>query len=986
MLKNALMLILFISGLLSAATYYVSQSNGNDANNGLSQATAFRTIARANTAMIGGDTLYILPGEYRESVVLRSGSNDLQRTVISGLGSRENIKILGSDLVTNWQQYSGNVYRTTFDSTVSRCENIDRTNAFRYNITPDCWEDRNKWYTRSDYNVSGFMSSAMAGPAGVNAPGKYYYDRNTHTLYLWPFNSDNPNNHQIECSQRRPVSETGSSRAYVTLQNLTIMHGTRGITLWDQDHDLLIQNNEIAFNSGEGSCGENPAAIFHVASSPNQPNVNILNNKIHDQWSDKGAYPAGSAHGGEGIIFYNVRDSIIANNEIYNTGAGAHEKQSGLNNRYYNNIFHDLSGRGIYGPGNEANTNYHIYNNIFYNIKDMAIFLNWNSYGNLIYNNDFYNVHIGIAVIANVNNGQVNIWNNIFRNTNYSIVLSGWDYNGHIVRVNNSDYNDFYQFGSFGHGDVGPWTFAQYQSITGNFESHSIFTDPLFVNSGNLDFHLQSGSPARNAGIDWQDYDNDGNRAERINMGPYITGTELIGNGATPPVPSPSPSSSPSPSPSPSIIPSPSPSASPSPSPSPSASPSASPSISPSASPTCSPSISVDSTYSGYSVSTIDDGIINANGGTSTTWASGESVSAAHWVEKQFCSPTQISTATIWWAYNAVQSAYMTSQQVQVQFYGGSSWQTAASIPYPGSNQPISTVSFSPISASRWRLYQPINQGAATYASVMWLTEIELNAASSPSVSPTPLPCSENWSCTNWGVCTNSSQTRACLDLNSCGTTTSKPAELQNCTMPSPSPSINASVSPSASISPSASPTPCNESWSCTGWNTCSAGSQSRLCTDANNCNTTITIPPLTQGCTMPYNPPSGGSPYYPPSQPGTPTNTPSPSASIKPSPSPLPVSIQVVQIRQEIEDNINLIPEQDRLDIQDLVQQAETLQKQGRTDQALILLTKAKTKLNQTIADSKTKKAGSDWMIGALAAIIILAIGIYYFKKRANN
>ncbi|MFH1442440.1 MAG: hypothetical protein ABIG96_00240, partial [Candidatus Micrarchaeota archaeon] len=231
------------------------------------------------------------------------------------------------------------------------------------------------------------------------------------------------------------------------------------------------------------------------------------------------------------------------------------------------------------------------------------------------------------------------------------------------------------------------------------------------------------------------------------------------------------------------------------------------------------------------------------------------------------------------------------------------------------------------------------------------------------------------------------------LDLNSCGTTTSKPAELQNCTMPSPSPSINASVSPSvnpnASASPSAStspnasasPIPCIEIWSCTGWNACSANSQSRLCTDANSCGTTASMPSLTQGCTV-YNPPSGGSPYYPPSPPTTLTAAPSPSASIKPSPSPLPVSIQVVQIKQEIEDNINLIPEQDRLDIQDLVQQAETLQKQGRTEQALVLLTKAKTKLNQTIADSKTKKAGSDWMLGTLAAIIILAIGIYYFKR----
>lgn len=43
--------------------------------------------------------------------------------------------------------------------------------------------------------------------------------------------------------------------------------------------------------------------------------------------------------------------------------------------------------------------------------------------------------------------------------------------------------------------------------------------------------------------------------------------------------------------------------------------------------------------------------------------------------------------------------------------------------------------------------------------------------------------CTESWSCGNWGVClTGNYQTRYCEDLNSCGTTFTKPPITQTCT------------------------------------------------------------------------------------------------------------------------------------------------------------------------------------------------------------
>ncbi len=41
--------------------------------------------------------------------------------------------------------------------------------------------------------------------------------------------------------------------------------------------------------------------------------------------------------------------------------------------------------------------------------------------------------------------------------------------------------------------------------------------------------------------------------------------------------------------------------------------------------------------------------------------------------------------------------------------------------------------------------------------------------------------CVENWNCGSWSSCSSGTQTRVCTDLNSCGTTGSKPLESQTC-------------------------------------------------------------------------------------------------------------------------------------------------------------------------------------------------------------
>src|SRR3989344_1371844 len=116
------------------------------------------------------------------------------------------------------------------------------------------------------------------------------------------------------------------------------------------------------------------------------------------------------------------------------------------------------------------------------------------------------------------------------------------------------------------------------------------------------------------------------------------------------------------------------------------------------------------------------------------------------------------------------------------------------------------------------------------------LPEINLSETDLPLINITSI-CKANWECAQWSTCTSNFRTRKCTDLNSCGTTASKPQEKESCTSFSP---------------------PCEPNWECTSWQPkkCPAGKQqTKKCTDLNSCGVTTSIPSETKTCE--YNPSS---------------------------------------------------------------------------------------------------------------------------------
>jgi hypothetical protein len=150
------------------------------------------------------------------------------------------------------------------------------------------------------------------------------------------------------------------------------------------------------------------------------------------------------------------------------------------------------------------------------------------------------------------------------------------------------------------------------------------------------------------------------------------------------------------------------------------------------------PTITVDRTYAGYTTAPIDDGVINATGGTASTWASDETVTD-HWVNVAFPSPRQINSAIVHWAYNNYQQAYMTAQSVNIQYWNGSYFQTISSLAYPGSDVSSSSASFPTVTTSQLRFLMPAGQGNPGYTNVFWITELDygMDIVAPPVITPT---------------------------------------------------------------------------------------------------------------------------------------------------------------------------------------------------------------------------------------------------------
>ncbi|ADV84218.1 right-handed parallel beta-helix repeat-containing protein [Terriglobus saanensis] len=238
-------LLLMIASIpVSATTYYISQSTGSDTNSGLSQAAAFKTLAKANTltSLKGGDSILLKRGDvwHEELIVPSSGTSTKSRFLIDAYGSGRVPILDGADPVTGWKLISADTYQV-------------RRTIPSYKVFVDAL------YTQTVPLIrEGNLTAA------INEPGSFYTDADT--LYVHLADGSNPSKHTIEVSGTgHQTGIVASNKSYVTVQNLAIMRTTNSGVAFVLDYANNLGTSTNQYNT------LNALIIFNTGSSAAMP-------------------------------------------------------------------------------------------------------------------------------------------------------------------------------------------------------------------------------------------------------------------------------------------------------------------------------------------------------------------------------------------------------------------------------------------------------------------------------------------------------------------------------------------------------------------------------------------------------------------------------------------------------------------------------------------------------------------------------------------
>lgn len=157
-----------------AATYYVDVAGGSDGNDGLSQATAWKTVAKVNgsTFSPGDQILFGRGGVWNESLVPPSSGTSGNPIIFDAYGTGEAPTLTGYAGLpaASWTLDSGNVWKMSIMST-----------SFNYVLFG---------WIGSNGTVGSVWGTKFSSKASLVAPYQFYFASNV--LYVYSPTATNP--------------------------------------------------------------------------------------------------------------------------------------------------------------------------------------------------------------------------------------------------------------------------------------------------------------------------------------------------------------------------------------------------------------------------------------------------------------------------------------------------------------------------------------------------------------------------------------------------------------------------------------------------------------------------------------------------------------------------------------------------------------------------------------------------------------------------
>ncbi len=472
------------------AAYYVDNINGNDANDGHTQATAWKSLTKVNNAALGPNTSvrFKRGGVWRGQLVMRSGSS-AGGLYYDAYGTGAAPVLMGSVSASDptgwtpnfwkgwapsgtggWTNVAGNIWK----SNMTFAPLPGYANGMPYNSANDVG---NIIYNPTPTTIATGVE-AMTGIPGaydrsltqdtsyLTSPGMWLFNKTDWKVYLYSTSNPATAFPNLELAiNTNVVNAYYGSASYVYLQNFQIKYGAgSGVyTALNASH-VTLRDLQISYIGG-GNLGGNGTrygdAINFYGNADNDLVERVMSSQIYD------GGPNNQADGPN----ITVHDITYRNNIVWNTITPSFMFFNGsanvVSNIYVeNNTFvgtdtwsvnQRTNGNqqfGLYLPlgGNPTVSNIVYKNNAFYNFKGCGIVMNtftqWK--GNLTMDNNDWLSSRGLSSTSLCTPASL-------------MTISSW-------------------------------------APTFPAEQHGIELNPNFVNLSTGDFHLATGSPLINAG------------------------------------------------------------------------------------------------------------------------------------------------------------------------------------------------------------------------------------------------------------------------------------------------------------------------------------------------------------------------------------------------------------------------------------------------------------------------------------------------------
>jgi hypothetical protein len=453
-------LVLLLPLDVFAMTYYVS-TNGVDTNSGITTNAPWRTIQHAANTLTPGDTVYVRSGIYNEAVAVN----------VSGSASSGNV---------TFQNYPGET--VIVDGSTLKVP-PGRSGLFsisdRSYVTVQGFEIRN-YKTNSDSLVpAGILISGAS--YGITILSNRLHDivntnqqGNAYGMVVWGDSATQAITNVLIRGNELFHLKTGNS------ESLALDGNVNG---FEVSGNSVHDNNNIGidFIGYEGVCPD--------ASQDYARNGVCRGNLVWNVTDSENASYAPTDFSADGIYSDGGANVLIELNQVHNCDIGVemaseHSGHATIACICRNNLIGSNNSQGISIGGYDSSVGG----------TERCIITH-----NTLYHNDTKLQQNGECFLQYYANSNV-ISHNIFVANSQNILI-----NSQYTSTNNVvDWNLYFAPGGSNNAQWA-WngtaydTFSSWRNGTTN-DAHSIFADPLFINTSNADFHLTIHSPAVNAG------------------------------------------------------------------------------------------------------------------------------------------------------------------------------------------------------------------------------------------------------------------------------------------------------------------------------------------------------------------------------------------------------------------------------------------------------------------------------------------------------